>query len=164
MIKLLSMCAFAMAAQMSFAQAGWMYNSSGGEFDGDALQYAFVGSGSYGFGVRCQSKQAEAIFVTRDTSFNDSDALATINLTKPQLKYKVDGGQIYEISGELNNGDTGLAFIGDVTAEDMGRIRDAKKSLAVVINVMGKNYHETKFPMAGSSNAVGKVMDGCAAK
>lgn len=143
------------------AHSQWVYNSSGGEFDGEALHYAFTGADEYGLGVRCKSKSIDIIFMTRDRSFEDESKFSVINFMDPKLKFKIDGGSVREISGRLQNGDLGLAFLGELSLADAVSLRDAKKSVAVIISVVGQNFHEAKFQMRGSTDAIEKVISGC---
>lgn len=143
------------------ASAQWVTSVNGGDFDDDPLRLAVTMSGNYAIGVRCRNNDAEIVYATPDKSMDDPDLLKITNATEPLLKYRIDGKEVYELNAEIDSQETGMAAIAKITLDDMTRLRDARKSLSVVIRIMGKNFHETRFGSSGSTKAMNELIDGC---
>ena len=141
--------------------AQWVTSEQGGDFDEPALRLAITTLGDYALGLRCKSQSAELIFITPDKSMSDPDVLKVANAVEPSLKYRIDGKDIHYLAAQLDTQDLGMAAIADVDFGDVARLRDAKRSISVVITLMGKNYHETRFGASGSTKAINELISGC---
>lgn len=143
------------------ASAQWVTSEQGGDFDEPALRLAMTTSGEYGLGLRCKGQRAELIFITPDKSMNDPNLLKVANAVDPRLKYRIDGKQIYELDAQLDAQDIGMAAIANLDFDSVMRFRDAKRGISVVVTIMGKNYHETRFSASGSTKALNDIIAGC---
>ncbi|MBN9039833.1 MAG: hypothetical protein BGP05_22005 [Rhizobiales bacterium 62-47] len=143
------------------AQAQWISNKQGGDFDDDATFIALTTQGDYAFGLRCTPGKPEVVYLTPDTSVTN-DMYKVVNATEPKLRLKIDGGDVINLTATMDNTDKGtMRAAADGTTSLYEQIRDAKSSVAVVLTMMGKNFHEKKFNTRGSREAVSKLVKGC---
>ncbi|WP_155982396.1 hypothetical protein [Xanthobacter sp. 126] len=153
--------AVAVLISVSSAHAQWITDSSGGAFDDAPLNVAMTAKGRYGFGLRCRAeKTPEALFLTPE-KVSDEKTLKLMNAAGPKLRIKIDKGSVIELDGTVNDVDGSMVIVSDVEANVLKEVRDAKTSVAVVITLLGKNYHETTFNASGSKSALGKIMKAC---
>ncbi|MCH4540220.1 hypothetical protein [Ochrobactrum sp. A-1] len=145
------------------ANAQWVYTGKESAFDDDSVHMAFTGQGAYGLGFRCRGSKIEAVYLTPDTSFNQN-TYQTANTTHPKMKIRVDKNPIVDVDVELSDADGKAGASGVVGLKLLEAVRDAKNRVAVVLNLLGENYHEQSFNVRGSGKAIGQIIDGCGLK
>jgi len=142
------------------ASAQWLYEGNESAFGDDALHVAVTASGFYGFGLRCRGDTIEVIYMTPDTSFNN-EYYKLANITQPKLRIRVDDGAIVDVDATLVDIEGKATAIGNVDIALLHSVSNAKKRVAVVLQLIGVNYHEKSFNPRGSSKALGKIMSAC---
>lgn len=148
------------AASTSPSAAQWLYEGGESAFDGDAPHVVLTGKGQYGFGLRCRGGDVEAIYITPDRSMTD-DMLSVANTVGPQLRLRVDKDPVISLDVELANNDGSLVGTAAIDVKQVWAIRDAKRSVAVVLTLGGENYHENSFGVRGSTKAIDQMIAGC---
>ena len=143
------------------ANAQWVYQGNESAFGDDAMHVAVTGVGDYGFGFRCKGGVAEAIYLTPDRSFGSEAAYTMANATGPKLRVRVDDQPIVELDAELSDMDGKASILATTNKELLTTARDAKKRVAVVLTLLGDNYHEQSFNVRGSTKAINSVISGC---
>jgi len=142
------------------ARAQWMHQGNESAFGDSGLHIAVTASGRYGFGIRCRGDLIEMLYVTPDTSF-DKSTYTMANLTKPKLRVRVDDSTIVDLEGELVDIDGTAALLAEIDLDLVYAVRDAKRRVAVVLQLIGENYHENSFGVRGSTAATNKMLVGC---
>lgn len=143
------------------ARAQWVYQGTESAFGEDTMHVAVTSDGIYGFGFRCKSGNAEAIYITPDRSFDTPTAYEFANATTPKLRIRVDDKPIMDVSARLVDEDGKAVAIAEVELALLESARVAKKRVAVVMELLGENYHERSFSVAGSTKALSKIIAGC---
>ena len=152
----------AMVLWTSSASANWVYQKQESAFgDGGTFIMLTVPSAGYGLGLRCLSVNSpEIMYVTPDTSFND-DTMEIANLTSPLLKIRIDENEVTDIPVNLVDTNGTVAAIGSVDLEFVQRIRDARSRIAVVLTLLGDNFHEKSASVRGSTAASKRLISDC---
>lgn len=141
--------------------AQWINQKTGGAFDDNPLYVALTVSHKLGFGLRCNASGPQVVFITNDESMTQ-DTYKLANAAEPKLRVKIDKGEIISLDATLEDTDDGkMIAISDGNLSLYEQIRDAKKSVSVVVTVLGKNFHENQFNVRGAKEAVGKLISGC---
>jgi hypothetical protein len=83
------------------------------------------------------------------------------NATGPQLRLRVDKDAVVALDAKLTDTDGRVAVTADAEFAVYSAIRDAKSSIAVVMTVLGKNFHENTFNVRGAKVALNKLISGC---
>ncbi|MBS7536672.1 hypothetical protein KHC28_23725 [Ancylobacter sonchi] len=156
----LFLTAFLVVASLNAARAQWIAQSQGGAFDDEPMHVALTLSGRYGLGLRCKGDTTEIVFTTPEKVL-DEDTLRGMNVVGPKLRARIDKGEIIELDGTVDAVDDKLLVIADAEIGLFEKIRDARSSVAVVVTLLGKNYHETTFNVRGSKAAIAKIIKGC---
>ena len=156
--------AIAIAAGLLFvrapAQAQWLYQGQESAFGDDTLHVALTASGSYGFGLRCKAGTIEAVYTTPDKSF-DADGYKLANALKPLLRIRIDDQGIVELAAELHDSNGSMVVLAEVERSLLDSVRDARRRVAVVVQLLGDRYHERSFNVRGSTAALNKLIAGC---
>jgi len=142
------------------ASAQWVYQGNESAFGSDTMHVALTGSGDYGFGFRCKAGEIEAVYLTPDRSF-DADAYKLANITEPKLRIRIDDRPVVDLEAELNDVSGKASVLAPVEKELLLSAKDARKRIAVVLELLGDNYHEQSFNVRGSTKAIGSVIAGC---
>lgn len=151
----ISACLFVLSTP---AQAQWLYQDKESAFGDDTLHIALTASGSYAFGLRCKAGTFDAIFITPEQA---EGSFGMLNMLKPKLRIRVDDQDIQNFDGEIENADGKVVILAAIERSLAEAIRDARRRVAVVIEVLGQRFHEQSFNVRGSTNAVGKVLAKC---
>ena len=114
---------------------------------------------SYVLGVRCKNTKLELLYIT--TEAMDEEAVTAANTVGVKMRVRVDDNAVADLEGVLDDVDGKAVAIADLETELASSIRDGKKRVAVVLEIMGKNFHENTFNLRGSTDAVGKVVAAC---
>ncbi len=160
MKKLVATIAIVMATGTT-ANAQWMYQGQESAFDNDTLHIAVTAAGQYGFGFRCKGTKIEAVYMTPDKSFDDSAAISLANATKPKIRVRVDKNPVVDVDVELQNIDDKATAFGDVDIDLLKSVASAKNRVAVVMQILGDNYHEKSFNVRGSTKSIGQIIKAC---
>ena len=150
----------ALIAPAGVASAQWVTQEIGGAFDNDPLHVTLTMRGGYGFGFRCKSNTSEAIFITRDRSF-DRETLKMANTVGPKILVRVDRGEILILSSEVHNTDGAATFVAHAELDIYRAIASARSSVAVAVEFLGTKYHETTFGVTGSRTAMNTLISKC---
>lgn len=143
------------------AHAQWLYQGEESAFGGGGTHLAMTANGpSYAFGLRCKNGNLEALYMTPDTSF-DKSAYEMANLTKPIFKIRIDQAPVQEFAAQLSDSDGKMVAIVDIDENLLRQVRDARKRVAVVLTLLGENYHENNFNVSNSTKAVGDLIEAC---
>ncbi|KAB2693860.1 hypothetical protein [Brucella intermedia] len=143
------------------ANAQWVYQAQESAFDDNSMHIAVTAAGQYGFGFRCKGGKIETVYLTPDKSFDDNSAILMANATKPKLRERVDKNPVVDIDVELQNIDDKATAFGDVDIDLLKSVASAKNRVAVVLQIIGDNYHEKSFNVRGSTNAINKIVAAC---
>ncbi|OEI84424.1 hypothetical protein GRI33_00950 [Brucella sp. BO3] len=143
------------------ANAQWIYQGQESAFDDDALHIAVTAAGQYGFGFRCKGAKIEAVYMTPDKSFEDSAAISLANATKPKIRVRVDKNPVVDVDVELQNINDKATAFGDVDIDLLKSVAAAKNRVAVVMQILGENYHEKSFNVRGSTKSIGQIIKAC---
>ena len=146
----------------SQASAQWYFDSQGGAFDDAPLNIAITGDsyGNYGFGFRCRNKDdLEVVFGTPEQI--DADAAKNISMLEPELKIRVDDGEVHSIpiTAVSQNGE--LAAFGTVSVDVVNEVNAANRRVAVVISMLSEQFHETEFNVSGSTTVTSDLISAC---
>jgi len=145
----------------SAANAQWIYQGNESAFGDNAMHVAVTGVGDYGFGFRCKGGDVEAVYITPDRSFNSDEAYTMANVTRPKLRVRVDDQEIVDLEAQISDADGKASIIAAANKELLVATRDAKKRVAVVLELLGENYHEQSFNVRGSTKSINSVIEGC---
>lgn len=140
------------------AQAQWLYQGQESAFGDDTMHVALTALGPYALGLRCKAGTFEAVYITPERS---DEGLSMLNMLKPQLRVRVDNQSVLDLDAELEDADGKLVVLAEIDRSLAEAVRDARRRVAVVVEVLGQRYHERSFNVRGSTNAVGKVMANC---
>ncbi|WP_422018887.1 hypothetical protein [Roseibium sp.] len=157
---------FFAAVFVGFADVGyaqWLHQKQESAFGSDGLELIITASAGMGFGIRCSSESIEAVFITKDTSFDDETFLIA-NATSPKLLLRIDNEAPLELEGMLWDSEGKAAMTAEVEAEFIDGIANAKRRVSVAVKLLGEVYHETSFSAVGSTKAANKLKAGCSAK
>lgn len=157
---LFTLAAAGLFGSISSASAQWIYQGNESAFGDDSLHIALTASGNYALGLRCKGSTLEAIYMTPDRSF-DKDSYAFANMTKPTLKLRVDNDAVVDVEAELIDVDGKAAVLADIDVSLAHSVRDAKRRVAVVVQILQDNYHEQSFNVRGSTKATGRMLTAC---
>lgn len=142
------------------AMAQWHYQGSESEFGDDGLHLALTAKGAYALGIRCRGSTLQAMYMTPDRSIPD-DNFEAVNATKPKMKVRIDKGDVIELDVDLAETNGTISAISDIDRDLLNSLRDAKRNVAVVLELIGTNYHENSFGVRGSTKAIDQVIVGC---
>jgi hypothetical protein len=142
------------------AAAQWLYQGEESAFGSSGTHMAVTAKGRYGLSVRCMNSKLELVCVTPDTSF-DEGAYKLANTIGMKLRVRVDDAPVVDLDAELTDADGKAIILAGLEPELGAVLSDAKKRVAVVLNLMGDNYHENTFGVRGSTKAIGKVLAAC---
>lgn len=148
-------------ALCSASHAQWLYQGQESAFDDDALQIAVTAEGQYALGFRCKRDNIEVVYMTPDKSFQDADAYKMANLAKPKIRIRIDNNPIVDIDAFMTEAGGKATIIGETDLEMLESIRNAKKRVAVVLQLLGDSYHEKSFNVRGSTKALGQIIKAC---
>lgn len=140
------------------AYGQWLYQSRESAFGDDTLHIALTASGLYGFGLRCRNGTFEAVYITPE-KFGESIGL--LNALRPQLRIRIDNQGVLDFDAELEDAEGKLAVLAEIDRSLAEAVRDARRRVAVVVEVLGERFHEKSFNVRGSTKAVGKVIADC---
>lgn len=143
------------------ANAQWVYQAQESAFDDNALHIAVTAAGQYGFGFRCKGPKIEAVYLTPDKSFEENSAISLANATKPKLRVRIDKRPVIDVDVELQNVDDKATAFGDVDIALLKSVASAKNRVAVVMQILGENYHEKSFSVRGSTKAINQIIEAC---
>lgn len=143
------------------ANAQWVYQAQESAFDDNSMHIAVTAAGQYGFGFRCKGGKIETVYLTSDKSFEDNSAILMANATKPKLRVRVDKNPVVDIDVELQNIDDKATAFGDVDIDLLKSVAAAKNRVAVVLQIIGDNYHEKSFNVRGSTKAINQIIESC---
>lgn len=151
-----------LGAGVSSAAANWAYQKQESAFgDGGTFIMLTVPDVGYGLGLRCLStNNPEVMYVTPDTSFND-ETMKLANLTEPLLKIRIDEKAVIDIPVNLIDVDGTVAAIGEIDLKFVEQVRDAQSRIAVVLTLLGDNFHEKSASVRGSTAASVKLINDC---
>lgn len=152
--------ALSLACGIGPAFSQWIYQGQESAFGDSGVHVAPTGTGNYAFGIRCRKDLIEVIYFTPDTSF-DAGTYKLANITEPKFKVRVDDGPVVELPAELSDVDGKASVISEIDLEMVLAIRDAKKRVAGVLELLGEHYHEKSFNVRGSTKAIGQILAGC---
>jgi hypothetical protein len=142
------------------ANAQWITNKSGGDFDDNPTYVAVTSSNGYALALRCQKGEPEIGYLTPDGSVS-KDMYKTLNEAGPKLRIKIDSGDIVSLAAVMEDADGKLKGFADASLDLYEKIRDAKSSISVVLTLRGENFHENRFGTKGARNAASKLISGC---
>lgn len=149
-----------MSAAPGIASAQWMYQESGGAFDGNALHLGAVSAGPYGFALRCRTADTlEMVFLTPELV--DTDTAELMALTFPKILFRVDDLEPFEIEAIAHSQEGLLSLTGEAPPEVLDQVAGANRRIAVAVRVLDEVYHETDFTARGSTAAANSVRSGC---
>ncbi|HEY6633468.1 MAG TPA: hypothetical protein VIZ90_18600 [Rhizobiaceae bacterium] len=143
------------------ANAQWIYQGNESAFGDNVMHIAVTGVGNYGFGFRCKGGDVEAIYITPDRSFSSDAAYTMANATRPKLRVRVDDQAIVDLEAQISDADGTASIIAAANKELLVATRDARKRVAVVLELLGENYHEQSFNVRGSTKSINSVIAGC---
>lgn len=98
--------------------------------------------------------------MTPDTSFDEA-AYTLANVSKPLLKVRIDNEPVMELAGTIIDTEGKAAVLVDADAALFRAVGSAKKRVAVVLTLLGDNFHEKSFNVRGSTNAITKLAEAC---
>jgi len=106
---------------------------------------------------------AQWIYQLKESAFDDekTDDASPINALKPQLMVRIDKNKVHAIEAETDVVDNKLRIVAELSGGIVEEIRDAKQRVAVVLSVIGQNFHENSFNVRGSTNAAKKLITTC---
>ncbi|SCD22812.1 hypothetical protein BR141012304_10370 [Brucella inopinata] len=99
--------------------------------------------------------------MTPDKSFEDSAAISLANATKPKIRVRVDKNPVVDVDVELQNINDKATAFGDVDIDLLKSVAAAKNRVAVVMQILGENYHEKSFNVRGSTKSIGQIIKAC---
>ena len=112
---------------------------------------------NYVFGIRCSDGKREMLYLTSEKT----DDASSINALKPKLMVRIDKNKVHALEAEADVIDNKLRVVAELSGGVVEEIRDAKQRIAVVLNVIGQNFHENSFNVRGSTNAAKKLIATC---
>lgn len=153
----------ALAASLALpASAQWMHSSSGGAFDGAPLHMAFVSSGAYALGLRCQENTVTSVLMTTPERAERS-AVDALNALAPVILLRVDDGAVFEAPAQatLHSEDGTVLVMGEAPDGFGDAVIEAGSTISAALRVAGELFYETAFTAAGSTASVQAMYDGC---
>jgi hypothetical protein len=126
------------------------------------LYVAVTTSNNLVFGLRCKpSWTPEVLLITNEKSMT-AKAYKFANDTDPSLRIRIDNGQILSFATTLKDSPEGKTVaVSGGRLSLFEKIREAKTSIAVVVSVLGKNFHEGLFNSRGIREAVSNLISSC---
>lgn len=156
--KVLIFLIFAAMPAEAFAQ--WFHTGKESAFGSGDVHVAATALDGRGFGVRCTGYKMEMLFTTQDKSVGEDDVEA-FNKVNPKIRVRIDDDPIDVIDAEYVIFEGALGAIADTNGPMLRRLAGAKRRVAVVMTILGQDYHETIFNVRNSRKAIEKMMAGC---
>ncbi len=145
------------AASPAWSQ--WLYDGQQSAFGGGGTHSAYTGNRDYGFGFRCDDSEVSVAYLTPQPI--ESDDLDGYQRLPIRLLVRVDDNPVKEYESRIDRADEKLRVIADIERDILEEVRDAKRRIAVAINLAGKLYHEQSFRAQGSTATLNKFMPNC---
>lgn len=164
--RLMACALFAFTAlALSPASAQWLVQEKGSDFDDKpALHSASTmdESRKYALTLQCRGPDdLSVIFITPDKSISGADKFRAFNNHEPVLKIRVDDGPVLALSGRAQDSSKGLVFVAPAGRAPVDAIRGAKSRVSVALGMGENNFHERRFPAAGTVRAMDALIKGC---
>lgn len=121
---------------------------------------AFVDKSESGLGFRCQDGTTEIVYRTPEEA--DDSKASSFNGLDPKLKLRIDSNPIVDLEVNFDSNNGKLRGVADVDMDLLTQVRDAKRRVAVAIEVLDKLYHEQSLDVAGSTEALKRLILNCA--
>ena len=143
------------------AYAYWYFHKEDSAFETSNNFAILTVSDDYGFAIRCTTDELQARFFTPDQSFKEKDTLVIANSMLPKLLIRIDNKQPLTLAGTLHKGNNGLVMQADIDRSFVDDVSQARRRIAVAMDLLGDIYHETDFSASGSTRVVNKLKKTC---
>lgn len=145
----------------SAASARWNYwVAPDSAFGGSRWHLATTDGSVVGLGFRCKDGTTEAIYITSEEM--DDDKVAGLSNLAPKLKMRIDENPIVDLEVELQAQKGKLRGIAGVDMDLLTQVRDAKRRIAVALQLQDELYYEKSFDAVGSTEALKRLISNCA--
>lgn len=140
------------------ANAQWLYQEQGQSAFSDQKVHLLLSlKQGKGLGVRCQNGTNELMFILPE----QIDQISTVNALQPKLLFRVDSNAPHELSATAFDRDGQLLLMSETNTALIEEIRDAKQRIAVLMDLAGNQFAETRYSARGSTNAANKLLKNC---
>ena len=143
----------------SSASAQWVYQGEESAFGGSGTHLALVGDFLYAFGLRCDNSDLVTVFITPEKVTNDEASVFL--LANPKTLLRVDSNPPMTLDAIADSANGKLRVTSVVDRDLAEQVMNAKKRVAVAIEMAGQRFHEKSFTVRGSTNAVKKLLAAC---
>lgn len=161
MLKLTISLLLSYFALATASHAAWYYHLEESTFDTDT-HLLLAERAPYFFGLRCQGNEVRFVFSTPDRSFN-AETMAMANAIDPIVLFKVDNGDVLNLSGEIRDNNGEAIITGHAENALLDSIENAQSKVAVALKLLGDVYHETQFGASGSTAKAKQFRAACPA-
>lgn len=161
MFKLTASLFLSYLASASASHAAWYYHMEESTFGTDT-HLLLAERSPYFFGLRCEGDEVRFVFSTPDRSFN-AETMAMANAIDPIVLFKVDSGEVLNLSGEIRDNNGEAIITGPAEDVLLDSIENAKSKVSVALKLLGDVYHETQFGASGSTAKAKQFRRSCPA-
>lgn len=158
----ISLTGLMLGAAPGAAEAQWVYTSEESAFGNKAVHIAMtVARGGYGFGLRCNGPDLEALFLTPE-KIDGPESVAMMTAMKPAIKVRVDDRAVRDFTAVIDaSSDSQMIVRAEIDMDLVEEIRDAKRRVSVAFEVVNSIFHETQFNVRSSTSAAEKLINAC---
>ncbi len=140
------------------ASAQWLYQEKEkGAFSDEIVHLLLTVKQGRALGVRCESGEIEIMFILKELI----EQIDTVNSLKPKLLMRIDGNRMHELSATAQNTAGKFVLFAKTDNALVEEIRDAKKRVAVVLDLAGNQFVETSYSVRGSTKAAKTLLRKC---
>lgn len=142
----------------------WFYEKKESAFGDEVMHVGATGNMLNGRGIvlKCSQGKSSLVYIVKNTDMTD-DAVSKANgLGVFRLLVRVDKNEAYDFPAMGRMTDIAdIAIEADIEPALMKEMKDASKTVAVAVAVTDHRFWEESFSADGSTEVVGKVIDGC---
>lgn len=140
--------------------AQWFSQSKEDPFGDNHIVGAVTAKYGKGLIVRCiGGSDLQLMFLPNEVGTDDVVTMA--NAAGTLIKVRIDKEQIDEIPATVQLTDGKVLAIADINKSLANRMANARRRIAVVLDILGNQFGSTSFGVRGSGRHIKKVLDSC---
>ncbi len=140
------------------ASAQWLYQEEKkSAFSDEIVHLLLTVKQGKALGVRCENGEIEIMLILNEKI----EQIDTVNSLDPKLLIRIDGNRMHELSATAQNTTAKFVLYANADTALVEEIRDAKKRVAIVLDLAGNQFVETSYSVRGSTKAAKTLLRKC---